>query len=381
MYGAILYGEKHTLKNKKYLDTMYYLCNTAFTRSPGEQPKPATGLAGKHKEIKMQNTPKALAQYRALDKSGKIDYDPSGKHGADRVRELQKIAQHILAVRLEIEDIARNIGNPQFPEWRKSNSSLRGLFRAAGYEVPALVREAQRMHTIPLGAQDAAIATRAARAAHPRRSNWDSPRPYLNPCASGDTLDEAFAYKGKYKGRTGYTYHPTMQSAARISNDGAILTALIGYTGKVAVCTVQAGRGYQWGTDANGVRLVRLADGADYHPSSDEIRSGRTAIIATLRERADTRKKATAAAKRDAQIIARACKDGVWVCLADAIAAGNCRTGTESFARRHGLDISRHYRAEVLPREQGDTSRRVALAVLAAQRRQARDLERGYAEI
>lgn len=329
----------------------------------------------------IKNTPKTLAQYRALDHAGKAAYDPSGKAGAERVRELQKIARLIAAARHEGEDIARNINNPQFPAWKKSNLSLRDLFRIAGYEVPGLVRAAQCMHAIPLGAQDAAIATKAARAAHPRRSNWDAPRPYLKPCAAGDTLDEAFAYRGKHKGRTGYTYHPTIQSAARISNDGAILTALIGHTGKVAVCTVQAGRGYQWDVDSNGVRLVRLADGADYHPSSDEIRAGRAAIVATLRERAETRKKAAADAKRDAKIIAAACKDGVWVCLADAVAAGNCRTGTEYFARRHNLDIRRHYRAEVLPREQGDTSRRVALAVIAAQRRQARDMERGYAEI
>lgn len=328
----------------------------------------------------IKSTPKALAQYRALDHAAKVAYDPSGKAGAERVRELQKIARLIAAARHEGEDIARNINNPQFSAWKKSNS-LYDLFRVAGYEVPALAREAQRMRTIPLGTQDAATANKAARAAHPRRSNWDSPRPYLKPCAAGDTIDEAFAYKGKHKGRTGYTYHPTMQSAARISNDGAILTALIGHTGKVAVCTVQAGRGYQWRIYGGGVCLVRLADGADYHPSSDEIRAGRAAIIATLRERADTRKKSAAAAKRDAKIIAAACKDGVWVSLADAIAAGNCRTGTEQFARRHNLDIRRHYRAEQLPREQGETSRRVALAVLAAQRRQARDMERGYAEI
>lgn len=328
-----------------------------------------------------KQTPKALAQYRALNTPGKLAYDPSGKAGADRVRDLQKIAQFLLAVHQENSDLARNINNHQFARIKNPTHSMSSLFRAAGYTMPALVRDAQCMHTIPLGAQDAAVATKAARAAHPRRSNWDSPRPSLAPCASGATIDEAFAYKGKHKARTGYTYHPTMQSAARISNDGAILTALIGHTDKVDVCTVQAGRGYKWHVDTNGVRLVRIADGADYHPSSDEIKAGRAAIIATLRERADTRKKTSIAAKRDAKIIERACKDGVWVCLADAIAAGNCRTGTESFARRHGLDIRRHYRAESLPREQGDTSRRVALAVIAAQRRQARDLERGYAEI
>ena len=333
----------------------------------------------------MKNTPKALAQYRALDTVGKSAYDPSGKAGADAVRRLQQIAKLITKARSEGENIARNINNPQFPAWKKTNGAMDELFRAAGYKMPGLARDVQKMHLIPLGARDAESARSAARANHPRRQNWGDARPSAGPTAWGATINEAFQYKGKHKGRTGYTYHPTMQSAARISNDGSLLSAIIGHTdgttAKRAVYTLAAGRGCQWQSDANGVRLVRIADGADYHPNSYEIRAGRAAIIATLRERADTRKKAAAAAKRDAKIIAAACKDGVWVCLSDAVAAGNCRAGTESFARRHNLDIRRHYRAEELPREQGDTSRRVALAILAAQRRQARDMERGYAEI
>ena len=248
----------------------------------------------------------------------------------------------------------------------------------------ALERDDARLHAIPLGKCDAEIAESAARANHTRRFNWGSARPALKPQAWGATIDEAFDYKGRHKGRTGYIYHPTMQSAAHISNDGAILAAMIGHTDgtrNLATYTVKAGRGYRWEIDANGVCLVRLADGADYHPNSDEIRAGRATLIATLRERADTRKKAAAASKRDAKIIAAACKDGVWVCLTDAIAAGNCRMGTEQFARRHNLDIRRHYRAELLPRVGKDNSRRVALAVLAAQRRQARDMARGYADM
>lgn len=329
-------------------------------------------------------TPKALAQYRALDASAKAAYDPSGKPGASVVRDLQKLASDIAAARHEGEDIARNINNPQFPAWKKSNSALDDLFRTAGYTAPALVRDAQCiMHGIPLGAQDADLANRAARAKHPRRANWGDVRPSKNNCAAGATIDEAFAYLGRHKGRTGYIYHPTMQSAARVSNDGAIITVLIGHTDgtsrKLAACTVQAGRGYQWAVDKNGVRLVRLADGADYHPNSDEIRAGRTVIIAALRERAAARKKAADAAKRDAKIIAAATKHGTWVAVSDSVAAGNCRTGTEQFARRHNLDTRHHYRTEELP--VNGNSRQVAIAILAAQRRQARELERGFCEI
>jgi hypothetical protein len=302
----------------------------------------------------------ALTQYRALPTAARLAYNPSGKHGAAQVRGLQKIAALIAAVKNE-------------------GAQVDGLFRAAGYEMPKLERAVQALHTIPLGAADESTAKLSARVGHPRRQNWGAPMPSIAPQVAGATIDETFAYSGKFKCRIGYTYHPTMQSAARISNDGLLMSAIVGYIDNREHYTIPAGRGYRWAIDANGICIVRLADGADYHPSSDKIRAGRGAIIAALRRCAETRKKTSADAKRDAKILAAACEAGVWVCLADSIAAGNCETGTETYARRHGLDIRRHYRAESLLAN-GD-SRRIALAVLAAQRRQVRDMARGYAEI
>ena len=302
----------------------------------------------------------ALTQYRALPTAARLAYNPSGKHGAAQVRGLQKIAALITAVKNE-------------------GAQLDGLFRAAGYTMPKPERAVQVLHTIPLGAVDASTAKLSARVGHPRRQNWGESMPSIAPLVAGATIDEPFAYSGKFRGRTGYTYHPTMQSAARISNDGLLMSAIVGYIDNREHYTIPAGRGYRWAIDANGICVVRLADGADYHPNSDEIRAGRGTIIAALRERAETRKKTAADAKRDAKILAAACEAGIWICLADSIAAGNCKTGTEIYARQHGLDIRRHYRAESLLAD-GD-SRRIALAVLAAQRRQVRDMARGYAEI
>jgi hypothetical protein len=193
------------------------------------------------------------------------------------------------------------------------------------------------------------------------------------------------SYKGSYRGYVGYDYHPVTQSVARISPDGALLSCVIGQTPSgtsgAAPYLVKSGRGYGWDADEHGVRLVRLSDGADYHPTSDEARAGRASIVAALRERADVRKKTKLAAKRDAKIIKAASKGGIWVCLQDSIDAGNCVAGSNEFARRNNLDLTRHYRAEDLPREGEDNSRRVALAVLSAARRQARDMERGYSEL
>lgn len=55
--------------------------------------------------------------------------------------------------------------------------------------------------------------------------------------------------------------------------------------------------------------------------------------------------------------------------------------GTLEFATRNNLDIRKHYLAESLPMEGGDIGRRVSIAIMAAKRRQVRDLERGFSEI
>lgn len=324
-------------------------------------------------------TPRALHEYRALGGDARQAYDPSKKAGADAVRRLQKIARAVAALR-DAQHQARSNSHYRL---RLAQDDLRA---ASGRGITPLVRDSGRgIYILPLGPQDAEIATAAARINHPRRKNWISAESSISPKPCAACIEHAIEYKGRYSRFAGADWAPTMRSMLRISLDGAILTAIIGNSDggrrAEAAYTVQAGRGYQWQSDANGVRIVRLADGADYHPDSDDIRSGRKTIIGALRERADTRKKTLAAAKRDAKIIADACKHGIWVCLADSIAAGNCRAGTEQYAQRHGLDISRHYLAEKLPADNDGNSRRIAIAVLAAQRRQAHEMARGYAQI
>lgn len=325
-------------------------------------------------------TPRALREYRALDTEARRAYNPAGKAGADAVRHLQLVAKAVATLR-DARHQART--NPQFPASRLCAAQRDvALLTKRATNLP---RDAVRVyHTLPLGAEDADVAITAARAAHPRRKNWISVEPSTGPAAVGACIERAIEYKGKYKGWRGAEYAPTMRALVRISLDGQIMTAIIGHTDgggrPETTYTLQAGRGYQWGTDTHGVRLVRLADGDDYHPTTDEVRAGRAAIVTALRERSTTRKAASKAAQREAAVIERACKDGVWVCLGDSIAAGNCRAGTESFARRHGLDTRRHYRADALPATGAD-SRRVALAVLAAQRRQVREMISGICEI
>jgi len=298
----------------------------------------------------------ALNIYRSLTKSEKVTFDPSGKKGAKEVRKLQALAKNL------------DTGN-----------RARAFFEA-GYKMPELARVAgQSPIKIPLSVADQEKALDAAQKLNPRRKNWKKSLPTLRNIPIGTTFDETIQYAGRFKGWSGYNYYPLMQSHARISADKSILCVIIGFNDDRKTYTIQSGRGYFWGVDASGLRLVRARDGADFHPNTDDIQQGRLHIIKILAENASRRKKIAADAKKDAALLKKAAKDGVWVCFSDSILAGNCKTGTTAFAQRHGLDLTRHYKASFLIGT--DDTRRVSLAILAATRRQIKEQAAGFCHI
>lgn len=141
------------------------------------------------------------------------------------------------------------------------------------------------------------------------------------------------------------------------------------------ITTLTLSDGYKWQGDHLGLSVVRLSDGADYHPTASELRA--RGAVAKILEALDANAKRRAKAK--AQMAAeKAETEGVWVCLADSLSAGNCKAGTLTFARKHALDPSRHYRAcELLDCGEHDTGR-VRLAISAARIRHRRELQQGY---
>lgn len=144
------------------------------------------------------------------------------------------------------------------------------------------------------------------------------------------------------------------------------------------VHTIRAPRGWRWDVDANGLRLRSCSDKRiDYHPTASDLLGAPQELARKARENWATRQAARRAAKADAAAVKRAEAVGVTVCLADSIRAGNCRAGSESWARNHGLDPARHYTpAELLALANGQT-RQVALACTAALRRAIRELDTG----
>lgn len=134
--------------------------------------------------------------------------------------------------------------------------------------------------------------------------------------------------------------------------------------------------GCRWDVDANGLRAMCGPD--DYHPTAPELLAKNCAetIVGKIRKNAEIRAKIAAEKLAEA-----ADMEGVYVCIADSLRAGNCLSGTQNFAARHNIDCRRHYPAlEILRQANGDESR-VRLAIRAAISRTREENERGYANL
>lgn len=287
----------------------------------------------------------ALLAYRALSKAEKLAYVPrKGAPDSAAVRELQALAGEI----------------------------VRGTARHH-YNEPMLQRDAnQHVRVLPIGEYDAAKANTHARALYPRKKNWTTSATNT----SKDAVTESpIYYRGAHRGRVGSYFSANLFCVARTTP--SCLGAVIGDKQHA----LKAPRGYTWGTDTNGIRLVRTRDGADYHPNTDDVGLGVKHIVDRLNTLALRRAATAQTTAREAKILAKAVAHGVWVCLADSLTAGNCRAGTLGYAQRHKLNTNKHYLVAALPIANPEDARRVALVALMAQRRQAREMHAGMCAI
>lgn len=120
--------------------------------------------------------------------------------------------------------------------------------------------------------------------------------------------------------------------------------------------------------------------GEQYHVASSPAR-GRYIVagsIAAARAAFAAREKSNQDAALAALLDSGAARD-VYICAADSYRAGNCVTGTASFASRNNLDVRRHYSiGDLIALANGD-AKFVRAAALAGMRRERREMERGYA--
>lgn len=139
--------------------------------------------------------------------------------------------------------------------------------------------------------------------------------------------------------------------------------------------TVTLPDGYTWARDSFGLKaLYRYGD--DYHPAAEDLMRPDAAahIVSQIQRLRDKRRDLALEQAAEA-----AASEGVWVCMADALRAGNCLPGTQSFVRQKNLDERRHYTPTELLALAGDSMPRVRLTIKAATIRHRQEMERGYA--
>jgi len=137
--------------------------------------------------------------------------------------------------------------------------------------------------------------------------------------------------------------------------------------------------GYHWERDPSGLldglsAVITASPGDDYHPSGADMLGVNAAegIVGKILENRDRRR-----VLRAEYVVEAARAQGVYVCAADSTRAGNCQTGTASFAARHGLELNRHYSAHEIIGLAGEQADRVRLVVTAAILRHEREMQAG----
>jgi len=223
---------------------------------------------------------------------------------------------------------------------------------------------------------------------HSRKQRWRSPV---------ETTKSTYVRDincGRYSGRCRYTkwdHQQHVESWGAVSADGLHLHYQIDTAAGLQSGSRKAPRGWTWQCDANGIKIVSLANAKlDYHPTAHDILNPDVRALcrdarllykvrrANEREARRQAKQSARLAARDKRLTERAEKLGVWVCLRDSLKYGNCEAGTLAFAASHGLNPAQHYTPQqLLALANGDRSR-VAGAIACALRRAKQEIEQGY---
>jgi hypothetical protein len=257
-------------------------------------------------------------------------------------------------------------------------------------EMPRRVTGLAATTLIDLGPAAAASATIAARTAHPRRKNWNSPA----ACRTSKQPTVAAIDEGRYSSRCTYkkySYNVHLRSCGKCT--AGLLVAFIGPDR----IRIPAPRGWEFGNDVYGMFIVRTTETREsyrYHFDSDDVKNGRTLVRAACHHEQEQRaarrsriardkaeKAANLANKRTQAARESLLTSGrVWVTFADARRAGSCAAGIRTFCSQHELNPSKSYPLKAVQHLAGIDGR-VNLAINAALDRAAADELRGFCKI
>lgn len=214
----------------------------------------------------------------------------------------------------------------------------------------------QRRGLIGLGTIGDIAARALLRRDAPRKRNIEA----ADPCFGPSRVEYSdFEYRGGFRGWHGSRAVPKLQNYGTISHDGSV----VGYIVTMENLTTRNGyataaKGYHWEIVQGRIALVRNRDGAEYHPTGDDLLLGPTHCRDELIRMAARR--AELAARRRAQVVSvaghadgaqliiyadgraelkidKAAARRVIATLADSMRAGNCEAGSRAFLSQIGV--------------------------------------------
>lgn len=198
--------------------------------------------------------------------------------------------------------------------------------------------------------------------------------------------EESFTYRGSYKGYKGSNIYADYQSCICLSKSGKLAVIV---TGNIIMRRILAPKGMKFGKDDNGIKLIRISDKMDYHPTYQDLRAKNFATIVRekmaqnykLRLATRQAEKVQAKNKKESERIEKIFKKNLhntMVTLEDSRKCGNCCEGSLAFCERK-LKISREDiinggylftlpAPKILASANGDTARAMAAVRQAWQR-------------
>lgn len=177
-----------------------------------------------------------------------------------------------------------------------------------------------------------------------KKKNWFRATP---------TFRRSFIYShchGQYSSRCTfkrYSYQKNIESWGYVINPTNVYIRLdIG--SRVFSTIIKAPKGYHWGYDKDGIRIVSNKNPKDdYHFSAAEVftylingkqLSFKKHIVTMLKTNARVRKNLEKKELKEKRIIKKLMKCNYLVTIQDSIDAGNCIAGTQSFCEKNKLD-------------------------------------------
>lgn len=224
---------------------------------------------------------------------------------------------------------------------------------------------------MPLGAEDVSSQEEKIKSENKAKKNWEGTYPGIIKA----DCELKYVNNGTYSRRctyTYYTYRVLVQSYGYIFCKNGKRVLRIRFAGKKY--DVKPLRGWSWGIDSNGVKLYKNSNpDIDYHVDQTDVLD----LPATAKKAIENFKTRKLMEKTNKIAKKLPIKD-VMVCAVDSIRAGNCRVGTENFAKAHNIKLDRHIPATVLEKIDTTSKDRVQKAINFAKIRQAKEIAQGF---